>query len=68
MKNANLANAIREKSREKGISLAELSLRSGVSYDILKRYGKQYMPSAEALVKIAKALGTTAEELLEGVA
>ena len=48
-----------------GISLAELSLRSGVSYDMLKRYGRQYMPSAEALVSIARELGTTAEELLK---
>lgn len=64
-KNEKLSNAIREQAKANGISLAELSLRSGVSYDMLKRYGRQYMPSAEALVSIARELGTTAEELLK---
>lgn len=67
MKNPNpqLAEAIRSKAKEKGMSLAELSLQSHVSYDMLKRYGRQYMPSAKALISIAAALGTTAEELLK---
>ena len=67
MKNPNpqLAATIREKAKQNGMSLAELSLHSGVSYDMLKRYGKQYMPSAKALIDIAAALGTTAEELLK---
>lgn len=47
------------------MSLLELSIMSGVSYDMIKRYGNQYMPSAYALAKIAKALGTTSEELLK---
>ena len=66
MKNPNpqLAEAIREKAKENGMSLAELALKSKVSYDMLKRYGRQYMPSAKNLVAIAAALGTTAEELL----
>ena len=64
-KNEKLSNAIREQAKANGMSLAELSLRSGVSYDMLKRYGRQYMPSAEALVSIARELGTTAEELLK---
>ena len=67
MKNPNpqLAEAIRAKAKENGISLAELALKSEVSYDMLKRYGRQYMPSAKNLVAIAAALGTTAEELLK---
>ena len=67
MKNLNpqLATAIRAKAKENGMSLAELALKSEVSYDMLKRYGRQYMPSATALVSIASALGTTAEELLK---
>ena len=66
MKNPNpqLAEAIRAKAKENGMSLAELALKSKVSYDMLKRYGRQYMPSAKNLVAIAAALGTTAEELL----
>ena len=47
------------------MSLAEVAKASKVSYDMLKRYGKQYMPSAQALVSIASALGTTAEDLLK---
>ena len=67
MKNPNpqLAEAIRAKAKENGMSLAELALKSEVSYDMLKRYGRQYMPSAKNLVAIAAALGTTAEELLK---
>ena len=67
MKNPNpqLAEAIRAKAKENGMSLAELALKSEVSYDMLKRYGRQYMPSAKNLVAIAAALGTTAEDLLK---
>ena len=67
MKNPNpqLAEAIRAKAKENGMSLAELALKSKVSYDMLKRYGRQYMPSAKNLVAIAAALGTTAEDLLK---
>lgn len=67
MKNPNpqLAEAIRTKAKENGMSLAELALKSEVSYDMLKRYGRQYMPSAKNLISIAAALGTTAEELLK---
>ena len=64
-KNEKLSNEIRIRAKSLGMSLAELSRESGVSYDMLKRYGRQYMPSAEALVSIARALGTTAEELLK---
>lgn len=64
-KNENLSNAIRAKAKEKEMSLAEVAKASKVSYDMLKRYGKQYMPSAQALVSIASALGTTAEDLLK---
>ena len=65
MKSTSLWNGIRERAREKGMSLLELSIMSGVSYDMIKRYGNRYMPSAYALAKIAKALGTTSEELLK---
>lgn len=65
MKSTSLWNGIRERARGKGMSLLELSIMSGVSYDMIKRYGNQYMPSAYALAKIAKALGTTSEELLK---
>lgn len=65
MKSTSLWNGIRERAREKGMSLLELSIMSGVSYDMIKRYGNQYMPSAYALAKIAKSLGTTSEELLK---
>jgi len=64
-KNEKLSNEIRIRAKSLGMSLADLSVESGVSYDMLKRYGRQYMPSAEALVSIARALGTTAEELLK---
>lgn len=65
MKSTSLWNGIRERARKKGMSLLDLSIMSGVSYDMIKRYGNQYMPSAYALAKIAKALGTTSEDLLK---
>ena len=65
MKNVILYNGIRKRAKAMRLSLAEVALKSGVSYDSVKRYGNGYMPSAEALVSIAKVLGTTSEELLK---
>ena len=66
MKNIILWNGIRDKAKEKGMTLMDVAAKSGVSYDMVKRYGNDYMPSAENLVEIAACLGTTAEALLKG--
>lgn len=62
-----LKENIKAKCKEKGITIRDLCICSGVPYECVKKWGS-HMPSALALVKVAKALGTTAEELLEGVA
>lgn len=62
-----LKENVKAKCKEKGITLYDLCILAGVSYECVKKWDS-HMPSALALVKVAKALGTTAEELLEGVA
>lgn len=62
-----IQNTIRDLCQKKGISLAELARESGVPYSTLKKWGvKPKQPSAISVVKVCKALGTTAEELMRG--
>ena len=56
---------IKAMRKEMGITATELAKRTGLRQAVLSRYenGKR-MPKADTAVKIAKALGTTVEELL----
>lgn len=57
---------IKRKLKERGVSIAELSRRSGVPAPTLYTYtGNTRMPSARALKKIADGLNTTVDELLK---
>lgn len=62
-----LKENIKAKCKEMGITIYDLCVLAGVPYECVRKWGS-HMPGALALVKVAKALGTTAEELLEGVA
>lgn len=62
-----LKENIKAKCKEKGITIHDMCIFAGVPYECVRKWGT-HMPSALALVKVAKALGTTAEELLKGVA
>ena len=55
---------IREISKEKGLSLAEVCRRAGVQYNTLKEWDKA-MPNMRNLVPIAETLGVTLDELLK---
>ena len=62
-----LKENIKAKCKERGITINDLCISAGVPYECVRKWDS-HMPSALALVKVAKALGTTAEELLKGVA
>lgn len=58
-------NKIEEVRKAKGMSRAELSVRSGVNYKLLWEYEKEKRdPSLSTLRKIAKALGVTIQEIV----
>ena len=60
-------NKLKEVRKEKGMSRAELSVRSGVSYKLLWEYENgRREPSLATLRKITKALGCTIDDLLNG--
>ena len=60
-------NKLKEVRKEKGMSRAELSVRSGVSYKLLWEYENgRREPSLATLRKITKALGCTIDDLLKG--
>lgn len=59
-----LLTRIVEKGKESGLTLGMIAEKSGVSYDRIKKWSK-HMPAADSLCKVAKAIGTTAEELLK---
>ena len=53
-----------EKASEKGLKLSQLSIKSGVKRDTIAKW-QNHMAAADSLAKVAKALGTTSEQLLE---
>ena len=59
-----LRDKIKEMAAEKGLTLRKVSEESGVPYSALACWNDS-MPSAVALARVAKVLGTTSEELLE---
>lgn len=54
---AELAQRLRARRKEQGLSQAELAARSGVSLGSLKRFELQHEISLTSLVKLAIALG-----------
>ena len=59
-----LYQKIIEKGKERGMSLSMVAQKSGVAYDRIKKW-RNHMPAADSLCKVAKAIGTTSEELLK---
>lgn len=60
-----MLHKIRELSKVKGITLAELERQVGISNKGIFRWDEQE-PSVYKVYKVAKILDTTVEELLEG--
>jgi len=58
-----MVNKIKELCREQGISVAELERRADVQ--LIRRWAKTE-PSVYKVYRVAKVLGTTVENLLEG--
>ena len=59
-----ILDTLRKAAKEKGLSLKSVAELAGIKYDTLLSWN-DHVPSALALVKVAKVLGTTAEELLK---
>lgn len=55
---------LRAAIKEAGISQSDLAVKAGCAAPDITRYLKDRMPAADTLVRIARALGTTAEALL----
>lgn len=60
-----LLHKIRELCAKQNITLKDLAEKADVPYTGLKEW-KDSMPSADKLLRVAKVLGTTVEELLGG--
>ncbi|MBD1843124.1 helix-turn-helix transcriptional regulator [Cyanobacteria bacterium FACHB-63] len=59
---------IRELAKEQNLKLKEIADRSGVNYNTVKSYARtevMSMADVVALIKIARALSVTVEELVE---
>ena len=61
-----LKDTIKTLAAEKGLTMRELSDRSGVPYSAMAEWNAS-VPNAVALAKVCKALGTSVEAVLEGV-
>ena len=59
-----LYQKIVEKGIERGMKLSMIATKSGVAYERIRKW-KQHMPQADSLCKVAKAIGSTSEELLK---
>ena len=57
-----MVNKIKEKCKERGLSLAELERRANVSF--VRRWDN-HSPAVDKAYRVAKVLGTTVEALLE---
>lgn len=56
---------LRELMKERNVTSAELARRSGVRADLVYKYRSgRYMPSADKVCAIARALGVTPNDLL----
>ncbi|WP_031557852.1 helix-turn-helix domain-containing protein [Lachnospira multipara] len=62
-----ITNKIGEILRKQGITQKQLSVDTGITESAISRYIKgERVPREENLMKIAKALGITTDELLDG--
>ena len=57
---------LREALDKSGLTQAQLGEASGCSQEDISRYLQGRIPGGERLILIAKALGTTAEDLVRG--
>lgn len=56
---------LRELMKERNVTSAELARRSGVRADLVYKYRSgRYMPGADKVCSIARALGVTPNDLL----
>jgi transcriptional regulator with XRE-family HTH domain len=61
---------IRELAKEQNLKLKEVAERSGVNYNTVKSYvhsEKMAMADVVSLIKIARVLGVSVEELVEEI-
>lgn len=61
-----LVDRIKQLARERLMTLRDLSERAQIARQTIYYWGKGRKPGVESLQKIANALGTTVEELLDG--
>ncbi|WP_053072733.1 helix-turn-helix domain-containing protein [Lactiplantibacillus herbarum] len=56
---------IKKYSKQRGLNLQSVALKSGLSKNVIYQYNKGKNPSLETLGKIASVLGTTTDMLLD---
>src|SRR4051794_6945439 len=67
MKSSAFGHRLRSARQQKGVSLRELSSRTGISYSHLSRLERQkHLPRATDVEPVAAALGVRSSEFLEG--
>jgi len=62
-----LRDKIKEKCKERGISIRQLEREAGLSGGTVKKWN-QFNPRANSLLKVSKVLGVSIDELMEGKA
>ena len=60
-----MVDRIKALCKDRGISIVELEERSGIGKNTIYRWNV-VMPSADKLARVAKVLGVTTEDLLDG--
>lgn len=60
----NVLKNIMKVANKRKMSLSMIAMKSGVAYERIRKWSS-HMPAADSLAKVAKALGTTSEELLK---
>jgi DNA-binding Xre family transcriptional regulator len=60
---------VKEVAKERGFSMGQLSRTSNVAYNTIKRIydEKNYSPTMNTMMRIAKALGVSIADLVEDV-
>ena len=65
MKGGTMLHKIKELCKEQNLTLAELEKKIGITPKGIYKWDTQ-SPSVDKVYRVAKTLGTTVEELLEG--
>ena len=60
-----MKDRIKALAKERGISVAEVERRSGLSKNTIKKWDRS-IPSVDKVASVAKCLGVTIEDLLGG--